>query len=173
MWLMRLKIAHLRSSYFSRYSGKYEYIESFNNISSTRQQFSECTLRVFTTGSDKLNKNMSMFEMFSKTIEVRMVMIITTKIWWQQTTQISGLCHHDYKARMESQKMEKLLAEFRISTSNVMVVPNVSRHAEAPMVEGHSQSHRYHRHHHPYLYLLISVGQTERDPSTAAQGRGP
>ena len=37
-----------------------------------RQQFSDCTLRVFTTGSDKLNKNMSMFEMFSKTIEVRM-----------------------------------------------------------------------------------------------------
>ena len=36
-----------------------------------RQQFSDCTLRVFTTGSDKLNKNMSMFEMFSKTIEVR------------------------------------------------------------------------------------------------------
>ena len=71
-----------------------------------RQQFSECTLRVFTTGSDKLNNSMSMFEMFSKTIE----------------------------ARMESQKMEKLLAEFRISASNVMVVPNVSRHAEAPMV---------------------------------------
>ena len=50
-----------------------------------RQQFSECTLRVFTTGSDKLNNSMSMFEMFSKTIEVRiesvkMIMIITTKI---------------------------------------------------------------------------------------------
>ena len=45
-----------------------------------RQQFSECTLRVFTTGSDKLNNSMSMFEMFSKTIEVRMVKIITTKI---------------------------------------------------------------------------------------------
>ena len=70
--------------------------------------------------------------------------------------------------------MEKLLAEFRISTSNVMVVPNVSRHAEAPMVEGHSQSHHYRRHHcHHRPYLLISVGQTERDPSTAAQGRGP
>ena len=75
-------------------------------IITPRQQFSECTLRVFTTGSDKLNNSMSMFEMFSKTIE----------------------------ARMESQKMEKLLAEFRISASNVMVVPNVSRHAEAPMV---------------------------------------
>ena len=75
-------------------------------ITTPRQQFSECTLRVFTTGSDKLNNSMSMFEMFSKTIE----------------------------ARMESQKMEKLLAEFRISASNVMVVPNVSRHAEAPMV---------------------------------------
>ena len=75
-------------------------------IIAPRQQFSECTLRVFTTGSDKLNNSMSMFEMFSKTIE----------------------------ARMESQKMEKLLAEFRISASNVMVVPNVSRHAEAPMV---------------------------------------
>ena len=66
------ELAYLRSSYFSRYSGKYEYIESFKNICSTRQQFSECTLRVFTTGSDKLNKNMSMFEMFSKTIEVNM-----------------------------------------------------------------------------------------------------
>ena len=64
------ELANLRSSSFSRYSGKYEYIESFKNVFSTRQQFSECTLRVFTTGSDKLNKNMSMFEMFSKTIEV-------------------------------------------------------------------------------------------------------
>ena len=45
-------------------------------MSSTRQQFSECTLRVFTTGSDKLNKNMSMFEMFSKTIEVNMLKIV-------------------------------------------------------------------------------------------------
>ena len=42
--------------------------------------------------------------------------------------------YQHYQARMESQKMEKLLAEFRISASNVMVVPNVSRHAEAPMV---------------------------------------
>ena len=67
------ELANLRSSSFSRYSGKYEYIESFTNICSTRQQFSECTLRVFTTGSDKLNKNMSMFEMFSKTIEVNML----------------------------------------------------------------------------------------------------
>ena len=40
-------------------------------------------------------------------------------------------CH---QARMEQQKMEKLLAEFRISASNVKVLPNVSRHAEAPMV---------------------------------------
>ena len=47
-------------------------ILNLSTISSTRQQFSECTLRVFTTGSDKLNKNMSMFEMFSKTIEVNM-----------------------------------------------------------------------------------------------------
>ena len=38
------------------------------------------------------------------------------------------------QARMEQQKMEKLLAEFRISASNVKVLPNVSRHAEAPMV---------------------------------------
>ena len=52
-----------------------------------RQQFSDCTLRVFTTGSDKLNKNMSMFEMFSKTIEVRMeslkmIMINTIRHGW-------------------------------------------------------------------------------------------
>ena len=71
-WLVWLKIAYLLSSYFSRSSAFYEYIESFKNVFSTRQQFSECTLRVFTTGSDKLNKNMSMFEMFSKTIEVNM-----------------------------------------------------------------------------------------------------
>ena len=38
------------------------------------------------------------------------------------------------QARMEQQRMEKLLAEFRISASNVKVLPNVSRHAEAPMV---------------------------------------
>ena len=43
--------------------------------------------------------------------------------------------HQDcHQARMEQQKMEKLLAEFRISASNVKVLPNVSRHAEAPMV---------------------------------------
>ena len=94
-----------------------------------RQQFSDCTLRVFTTGSDKLNKNMSMFEMFSKTIEVRMESQKKIMIKNQDNP------HKHHQARMEQQKMEKLLAEFRISASNVKIIPNASRHAEAPMVE--------------------------------------
>jgi len=75
------------------------------HILQSRQQFCECTLRVFTLGSDKLNQNLGMFSMFSKNIE----------------------------AKIESKHMEDCLKTFRISTTNVTVVPNVSRVAEAAM----------------------------------------
>ena len=65
-------------------------------------QFSDCTLRVFTLGSEKLNTNMGMFSMFSKNIE----------------------------AKMESKYMEDCLKNFRISTTAVTTVPNVNIPAE-------------------------------------------
>ena len=116
------ELANLRSSSFSRYSGKYEYIESFKNICSTRQQFSECTLRVFTTGSDKLNKNMSMFEMFSKTIEVNMsklniifrmhIKIVTRRGWsskrWRSYWLSSGSVPAMSKSSPTCRGMQKL-----------------------------------------------------------------
>jgi len=75
------------------------------HILKSRQQFTECTLRVFTLGSDKLQKNMGMFSIFSKNIE----------------------------AKMESKHMEDCLINFRISTSDVTVVPNVNTPAEPKM----------------------------------------
>ena len=65
-------------------------------------QFAECQLRVFTLGSDKLNENLGMFSMFSKNIE----------------------------AKMESKHMEDCLKNFRISTTDVTTVPNVSTAAD-------------------------------------------
>jgi hypothetical protein len=60
---------------------------------------------VFTLGSDKLQTNQGMFSIFSKNIE----------------------------AKMESKHMEDCLTNFRISTTDVTVVPNVSRVAEPAM----------------------------------------
>ena len=141
-WLVRLKIAFLRSSNFSRYFGKYEYIESFINISSTRQQFSECTLRVFTTGSDKLNKNMSMFEMFSKTIEVNMlklsiiarmiIKIVIRRGWsskrWRSYWLSSGSAPAMSKSSPTCRGMQKLLwfdnINIFIAIVNIIVIIN-------------------------------------------------
>jgi len=67
-----------------------------SHILHSRQQFSECKLRVFTLGSDK--KQVNLFSVFTKNIA----------------------------AKMETKNMEETLHNFRINTSDVTVVPDIN-----------------------------------------------
>jgi len=73
-----------------------------SHVLQSRQQFEECKLRVFTLGSEKLERQTSMLDVFSKNIE----------------------------AKMETKDMEELLSRFRIAASDVTVISQISNRAE-------------------------------------------
>ena len=99
-------------------------------------------MRVFTTGSDKLNKNMSMFEMFSKTIEVNMlklsiiarmiIKIVIRRGWsskrWRSYWPSSGSVPAMSKSSPTCRGMQKLLwfdnINIFIAIVNIIVIIN-------------------------------------------------
>ena len=73
-----------------------------SHVLQTRQQFEECKLRVFTLGSEKLERQTSVFDVFSKNAE----------------------------KKMETKDMEELLSRFRIAASDVTVISQINTRAE-------------------------------------------
>ena len=96
-------------------------------------------MRVFTTGSDKLNKNMSMFEMFSKTIEVNMlklsiiarmiIKIVIRRGWsskrWRSYWLSSGSAPAMSKSSPTCRGMQKLLWFDNINIFIIIAIVNI------------------------------------------------
>merc|ERR1711892_778384 len=72
-----------------------------SHVLQSRQQFEECKLRVFTLGSEKLDRQSSVFDVFSKNVE----------------------------KKMETKDMEELLSKFRIAASDVTVISQLNSRA--------------------------------------------
>ena len=72
------------------------------HILKSRMQFAECNIRVFTLGSEKLERQTSMFAVLSKSV----------------TTNL------------ETKHMEKVLSNFRINSSAVTVISNMKAFAK-------------------------------------------
>lgn len=73
-----------------------------SHVLQSRLQFEECKLRIFTLGSEKLNRQSSVFDVFSKNVE----------------------------KKMETKDMEELLSKFRIAASDVTVISQINNRAE-------------------------------------------
>jgi len=73
-----------------------------SHILQSRQQFAECKLRVFTLGSEKLERQANMFSIFSRNIETN----------------------------METKHMKEVLTNFRINSSDVTVISNMKTEAK-------------------------------------------
>ena len=76
-----------------------------SHILHSRQQFAECKLRVFTLGSEKLERQANMFSVFTRNIETN----------------------------METKHMKDVLTNFRISTSDVSVISNMKVRAKTEL----------------------------------------
>ena len=78
------------------------------HILKSRMQFAECNIRVFTLGSEKLERQTSMFAVLSKSV----------------TTNL------------ETKHMEKVLSNFRINSSAVTVISNMKAFAKQELWDG-------------------------------------
>merc|ERR1711892_226530 len=72
-----------------------------SHVLQSRQQFEECKSRIFTLGSEKLDRQSSVFDVFSKNVE----------------------------KKMETKDMEELLSKFRIAASDVTVISQLNSRA--------------------------------------------